>query len=79
MVAAWIGKGVVTPFWASLRTTPSGRPRSAKVTVGSVFFVRLGLDDLDDLDDVGGRYGLDDVVLADSRAESLFSFSGRTE
>ncbi len=35
MVAAWIGKGVVTPFWASLRTMPSGRPRSPKVIVGS--------------------------------------------
>ncbi len=35
MVAAWIGKGVVTPFCASLRTTPSGSPRSAKVTLGS--------------------------------------------
>ncbi len=35
MVAAWIGKGAVTPFWASLRTMPSGRPRSPKVIVGS--------------------------------------------
>ncbi len=34
MVAAWIGKGVVTPFCASLRTMPSGRPRSAKVIWG---------------------------------------------
>ncbi len=36
MVAAWIGKGVVTPFCASLRTTPSGRPRSEKVISGVV-------------------------------------------
>ncbi|CAG6396952.1 hypothetical protein SCOCK_490065 [Actinacidiphila cocklensis] len=35
MVAAWIGKGVTTPFWFSLRTMASGRPRSAKVMVGS--------------------------------------------
>ncbi len=35
MVAAWIGKGVVTPFCASLRTTPSGRPRSANVGSGA--------------------------------------------
>ncbi len=35
MVAAWIGKGVVTPFCASLRTMPSGRPRSAKVVSGA--------------------------------------------
>ena len=34
MVAAWIGKGVVTPFCASLRTMLSERPRSAKVTSG---------------------------------------------
>ncbi len=35
MVAAWIGNGVVTPFWASLRTTPSGRPRESKVISGA--------------------------------------------
>ncbi|CAM5520199.1 hypothetical protein SFUMM280S_00475 [Streptomyces fumanus] len=35
MVAAWIGKGLVTPFCASLRTTPSGRPRSAKDVSGA--------------------------------------------
>ncbi len=35
MVAAWIGKGAVTPFCASLRTMPSGSPSEANVTVGS--------------------------------------------
>ncbi len=35
MVAAWIGKGVVTPFCASLRTMPSGSPRSEKVGSGA--------------------------------------------
>lgn len=34
MVAAWIGKGAVTPFCASLRTIPSGRPREPKVIAG---------------------------------------------
>lgn len=39
MVAAWIGKGAVTPFCASLRTMPSGRPRDAKVTSGAASVV----------------------------------------
>lgn len=34
MVAAWIGKGAMTPFWVSLRTIPSGNPRSPKVISG---------------------------------------------
>ncbi len=35
MVAAWIGKGAVTPFCASLRTMPSGSPSEANVMLGS--------------------------------------------
>ncbi len=72
MVAAWIGNGAVTPFCASLRTMPSGSPRSAKVSWGASVSTALSAP--------SGSSGRTtwSVLATDMRMESLPELYGST-